>query len=483
MCRLLVYKGPEVALEDVLVRPEHNIVQQSRDASYHPGCTSKRNFRVNGDGFGVAWYNARKPWKGPCTVHFASPAWHNRNLLNICRFVDSNVVMGHVRAAFSGVEDDTVGSTFSVRVSEENCHPFTFGRYAFCHNGGVTDFPKMKRRIQASLSDEAFNMIQGNTDSEHVFAIFLDMLPSKDEQLSADAIAEALRNTIKKVLEIARECEDEVRPSSFNLAVTDGVNVVATRFRNGASEPPSLYYCYGSLRDDMNEALSNRSEGDAALSPGHGIVEMTRAHPVPVDSPLPFESEGTTSYSNRSYSLSPDSRASSVKSSFSSAPVNIPGWDASASPHPLPRNTSRRNGAPLYPRAAAPSEGLLKKALSSASRVTSEDEQSLAGEPFRSQVADCSKNKVGDTLIISSEPLTRCEENWMLVPRNSIVIAAGCSRTVASPICSVKIERIIDIDDPVPPPPEQLASGALPIFATSPIHSTLLGGRSSYDGP
>eukprot|EP00968_Pinguiococcus_pyrenoidosus_P023580 scaffold3881_cov255-Pinguiococcus_pyrenoidosus.AAC.2 len=55
MCRLVVYKGPEVSLEDVLVRPEHNIVQQSRDASYHPGCTSKRNYRVNGDGFGVAW--------------------------------------------------------------------------------------------------------------------------------------------------------------------------------------------------------------------------------------------------------------------------------------------------------------------------------------------------------------------------------------------------------------------------------------------
>merc|ERR1719499_428583 len=32
-------------------------------------------------------------------------------------------------------------------------------------------------------------------------------------------------------------------PSSLNFAVTDGRNVVVTRYRNGAhSEPPSLYY-------------------------------------------------------------------------------------------------------------------------------------------------------------------------------------------------------------------------------------------------
>jgi hypothetical protein len=37
-----------------------------------------------------------------------------------------------------------------------------------------------------------------------------------------------------------------VEPCSLNLCVTDGVHVVATRFRNGEDSPPSLYYNYGS---------------------------------------------------------------------------------------------------------------------------------------------------------------------------------------------------------------------------------------------
>jgi glutamine amidotransferase len=31
------------------------------------------------------------------------------------------------------------------------------------HNGGIADFPRMKRRLQKNLPDVAFNMVQGNT--------------------------------------------------------------------------------------------------------------------------------------------------------------------------------------------------------------------------------------------------------------------------------------------------------------------------------
>ncbi|CAN0452082.1 unnamed protein product, partial [Scytosiphon promiscuus] len=33
----------------------HSLVLQSRNACFHPGCPDKRNIRVNGDGFGIAW--------------------------------------------------------------------------------------------------------------------------------------------------------------------------------------------------------------------------------------------------------------------------------------------------------------------------------------------------------------------------------------------------------------------------------------------
>jgi len=41
------------------------------------------------------------------------------------------------------------------------------------HNGGIEQFSKIKRRLQQELPDEVFNVVNGNTDSEWAFALFL----------------------------------------------------------------------------------------------------------------------------------------------------------------------------------------------------------------------------------------------------------------------------------------------------------------------
>jgi len=43
----------------------------------------------------------------------------------------------------------------------------------FMHNGSVEEFSMFKRRLQQQLSDEIFNVVNGNTDSEWSFALFL----------------------------------------------------------------------------------------------------------------------------------------------------------------------------------------------------------------------------------------------------------------------------------------------------------------------
>ena len=43
----------------------------------------------------------------------------------------------------------------------------------FMHNGGIEQFSKIKRRLQQQLPDEIFNVVNGNTDSEWSFALFL----------------------------------------------------------------------------------------------------------------------------------------------------------------------------------------------------------------------------------------------------------------------------------------------------------------------
>ena len=62
MCRFLIYLGNPIKIGDVVVYPDNSLINQSRDASYHPGCIdalNKRNILVNGDGFGLSWYGDR----------------------------------------------------------------------------------------------------------------------------------------------------------------------------------------------------------------------------------------------------------------------------------------------------------------------------------------------------------------------------------------------------------------------------------------
>ena len=46
----------------------------------------------------------------------------------------SPVIFAHVRAAYPGMP-----------VSEQNCHPFQFGRYLWMHNGVVGGFNCIRR--------------------------------------------------------------------------------------------------------------------------------------------------------------------------------------------------------------------------------------------------------------------------------------------------------------------------------------------------
>jgi predicted glutamine amidotransferase len=219
MCRLTVYKGKPILIGDLIVRPENSLIVQSRDAGYHPGVdatadVSKRNIRVNGDGFGIAWYRYTLPTccgSGSCSgssnslctssscpvaaaaaaaeqkgskaqvaqVHgfrcpavatcfqfkFITPAWSNSNLRSLGNAVSSELIFAHIRAASAGITtgNSNNGSEKDI-VNEENCHPFKFKQWIFAHNGGVPCFHQIKRALLALLDDEAFALLSGRCD-------------------------------------------------------------------------------------------------------------------------------------------------------------------------------------------------------------------------------------------------------------------------------------------------------------------------------
>ena len=215
MCRFVLYQGPELTLDLLTTLPKHSIVHQSYQSKL-------REEPLNGDGFGIAWY---APTHSPFPAVFRSitPAWSNQNLLNMARVTSSNTILAHVRAASPGLP-----------VIETNCHPFSYQKYAFMHNGYIPEFHKIKRHIQQLLSDELYNSIKGSTDSEHIFSLFLHFLPER-HSIDHDDMRMALGKAVQMVIDLLDEHGVSI-PAQLNLAVSDGEQSVACRFSNDPSQ-------------------------------------------------------------------------------------------------------------------------------------------------------------------------------------------------------------------------------------------------------
>ena len=226
MCRFICYKGPEILLSDLLYKPANSLIRQSFRAT-------ERIEPLNGDGFGVGWY-APQISSSPAVFASLTPAWSNQNLRRLSEHVKSGCFFAHVRAASPGT-----------RVSEENCHPFQKGRFLWMHNGAIRDFRRIKRRLRASLPDDLYHAIEGTTDSEHAFAVFLNLLGNRERRFSAREMGNALVATIEQLERWSAE-SSVAGPSYYNFAVTDGEGVAAVRYvSDPVIEPQSLYYSTG----------------------------------------------------------------------------------------------------------------------------------------------------------------------------------------------------------------------------------------------
>jgi glutamine amidotransferase len=203
-----------VVLSHLLTEPSNSLIHQS----FH---SEEREEPLNGDGFGVAWYVPQLTHH-PGTFRSITPAWSNRNLAHLAQVTASGCVLAHVRAASE-----------SLTVSESNCHPFVHGPFTFMHNGDVAGYRTQRRACMASLSDASYSIIEGTTDSEYLFGLFLDgWHDAHTETRPAERMAKALTQCIEKAIAIAPPVEGgEV--SYLNIAVSDGLHAVVSRYTNG----------------------------------------------------------------------------------------------------------------------------------------------------------------------------------------------------------------------------------------------------------
>ncbi|KAJ1825800.1 glutamine amidotransferase subunit [Coemansia sp. RSA 2706] len=232
MCRFLLYKSNSpILLADLLTRPAHSMIMQSFNCKLRLDMPEA----MNGDGFGIGWFD--EPRSPGCIFTSTLPAWSNLNLQRLAEKIKSALVFAHVRA--------TTGNTAT---SESNCHPWQFGNLMWMHNGNIGGFERIKRRLQNSLREDIYLAIQGTTDSEHAFALFLNMLdsPQSRKEFSYQELRQAMLDTIKQLNEWLDEAGIEER-SLLNFAVTDGQSVVCTRYVTSRDlDAASLFYSSGS---------------------------------------------------------------------------------------------------------------------------------------------------------------------------------------------------------------------------------------------
>ncbi|KAL4857151.1 Cys-Gly metallodipeptidase DUG1 [Chlorella vulgaris] len=289
MCRLMSYIGPPITVADVVVRPSRSIIKQSYDARerrndsslpFHLGYGN-----LNGDGFGIGWFppepTSAKADHTPCVFTSITPAWNNENLNRLATKLESGVIFAHVRAAYPGMP-----------VSEQNCHPFQWGRYLFMHNGVVAGFMQIRRRLLAELTDAAYNAVQSfHSDSAVSFALFLNHLPDLHIQHPPDVLLCALQKTIATISRIQADAGvARCDISLLNFVVSDGRSLIATRYVSNADEAPaSLYYAEGSGYEREQRVPEASAKLSAAAKALHGTESMegvagARSRPVTEES-------------------------------------------------------------------------------------------------------------------------------------------------------------------------------------------------------
>jgi len=196
MCRHLAYLGPAASLADLVLTPEHSLLEQT----YAP-VEMRGSGVVNADGFGIGWYdqagNARR-------YRRAVPMWADGSLGDIASAVRTT---GVVAAARNG--------TTGMPVTETACAPFRHGRWLFSHNGVVRGWPDTVEPLARELPVGDLVGLEAPTDSALLWALALRRLREGD---SVETVVEQL------TLEVGRSAPG----SRLNLLLSDGETVAAT---------------------------------------------------------------------------------------------------------------------------------------------------------------------------------------------------------------------------------------------------------------
>jgi predicted glutamine amidotransferase len=238
VCRWLAYSGSPIRLEELLVKRDRSLIDQSLHA--RQGATP-----TNGDGFGVGWYEDAET---PRLYRSTHPAWNDRNLRELAAGISSPLFFAHIRASTG------------TAIQETNTHPFRYGRWLWMHNGLIREFPRMKRELALTIDESLFPSIEGTTDSETMFYLALTFGLEDDPVDAVERMVGFVEETGQR-----HGVED---PIQMTVATTDGRSVWVFRY---SSEGDSRTLYFSTRMDDL-KALYPESEELVTLSDETRVV-------------------------------------------------------------------------------------------------------------------------------------------------------------------------------------------------------------------
>jgi predicted glutamine amidotransferase len=221
MCRWLAYSGTPIPLEELLVKRDRSLIDQSLHSRL--GATT-----TNGDGFGVGWYDTAG---APRLYRSTHPAWNDRNLRELAAGVSSPLFFAHIRASTG------------TAIQETNTHPFRHGRWLWMHNGLIREFMQLKRELVLAVDDSLYPSIEGTTDSETFFYLALTFGLENDP-------VEAVERAVGFIEAVGHENGVE-HPIQMTVATSDGTSIWAFRY-SSEGDSRSLYF---STRMDTLKAM------------------------------------------------------------------------------------------------------------------------------------------------------------------------------------------------------------------------------------
>jgi predicted glutamine amidotransferase len=239
MCRWLAYSGSPLRLEELLVKTDRSLIDQSLHSRL--GATT-----TNGDGFGVGWYAVDGAL--PRVYRSTQPAWNDRNLRELAASVESPLFLAHIRAS--------TGSA----IQETNTHPFRHGRWLWMHNGLIREFPRVMRELRLAVDAELFPFMEGTTDSETMFYLALTFGLEDDPPSAVERMV--------GLVEATGRAHGVEHPIQMTVATTDGARLWAFRY-SSEGDSRSLFF---STRLDELKALYPENLRLAGLSDESRVV-------------------------------------------------------------------------------------------------------------------------------------------------------------------------------------------------------------------